>query len=93
MSSLGIWRFEKLRINVRKVNSAGILIIMVTPNFQQFKALVLLYFDWNTKLMHIHLMCNYLSLEWITVVVRGVYDETGVTADIFNYKYSYCKQN
>lgn len=43
--------------------------------------------------MHIHLKYNYLSLQWITVVVRGVYDEAGVAADIFNYKYSYCKQN
>jgi hypothetical protein len=45
--------------------------------------------------MHIlvHLKWNYLSLERVTILVRGVYDETGVTADSFNYKYSYCKQN
>jgi hypothetical protein len=26
-------------------------------------------------------------------MVRGVYDESGETANTFNYKYSYCEKN
>jgi hypothetical protein len=37
--------------------------------------------------------CSYLDLKRIAVVVRGVYDEAGETADRFDYKYAYCEKN
>lgn len=43
--------------------------------------------------MQVYTEYTYLDLHRIAVLVRSVHDESGETADRFDYKYSYRKKN